>query len=482
PAFQLADEGGRPVFVEPTAIVPRTGATSVLASRVDPAFAHVFEVDSRFGSHSRQLTLSVAGLAPPSIFFNLSYTLASARDQSSFSGGGGGMGGFGGGSALSGFTSPTTAGDPTVREWSRSDFDRRHTLVGSLTWPARSWLDLTGIGRVSSGAPYTPRVGGDVNGDGARNDRAFVFDPAATTDTALGNGMRRLLDGASPRVRECLERQSGRVAARNSCAGAWYPTLDLQANLRPNLGGRIGRRLMVSLSTVNLLGGIDQLLHGDGERRGWGQPARTDATLLYVRGFDPARRSYVYQVNERFGDSRVARTAYFIPFQLAVQARLQVGPDRQREMMQQMVRALRDTAARGRGPGGGLNLRAMVERAVPNPAAAVLARRDTLQLSAAQVARLETLRDSLQARADSLIETVARQAERAADPASLMNELRPRLEQARGEHQRALGEVQAVLTPEQWARVPNAVKNPPAFGLPGGQGPRGQRGARPPGE
>jgi len=461
--FVLPAEENRPVYVPASSIVTTTGATSVLASRRHEEFAHVFEVDSRFRSHSRQMTVSVGGLAPPSLFFNLAYTLSSARDQSSFSGGG---------SALGGFSSPTTAGDPTVREWARSDFDRRHSIVGSLTWPAKPWLDLTAIARASSGAPYTPRIGGDVNGDGARNDRAFIFDPDVTSDTAVANGMRRLLDVASPRARDCLESQMGRIASRNSCVGAWYPSFDMQANFRPNLGGAVGRRLTISVSTVNLLAGIDQLVHGAGELRGWGQPARNDATLLYVRGFDAVRQAYVYQVNERFGDSRMARTAYFAPFQLGVQARFQVGPDRQREMMQQMVRTLRDTSARrgGQGGPGGFNLRAMIERAVPNPAAAVLARRDSLVLTAEQVARLEVLRDSLQTRADSLVNAIATEAERSADPASLMNQLRPRLEQARGEYQGALRAVQGVLTPEQWEKVPARIKSPPAIGAGGGPG------------
>ena len=31
-------------------------------------------------------------------------------------------------------------------------------------------------------------IAGDVNGDGYFNDRAFVFDPARTADTALASG------------------------------------------------------------------------------------------------------------------------------------------------------------------------------------------------------------------------------------------------------------------------------------------------------
>src|SRR5439155_1505475 len=82
------------------------------------------------------------------------------------------------------------------------------------------------IGRLTSGVPFTPLVGSDVNGDGARNDRALVFDPATTVDTAVANGMRALLATASPGVRTCLQSQVGRVAARNSCTGPWQPSLD----------------------------------------------------------------------------------------------------------------------------------------------------------------------------------------------------------------------------------------------------------------
>ena len=36
--------------------------------------------------------------------------------------------------------------------------------------------------------------------------------------------------------------QLGAIAGRNSCASAWTPSLDLQANIRPDLKGAIGRR------------------------------------------------------------------------------------------------------------------------------------------------------------------------------------------------------------------------------------------------
>ena len=75
-------------------------------------------------------------------------------------------------------------------------------------------LELTAIGRASSGVYFSPLVGGDINGDGRLNDRAFVFDPAveaARGDTAVANGMTRLLANTSGRARDCLLSEMGKV-------------------------------------------------------------------------------------------------------------------------------------------------------------------------------------------------------------------------------------------------------------------------------
>ena len=88
---------------------------------------------------------------------------------------------------MGGFSSPTTRGDPNEFSWATSDFERRHSVAGTTTWLVKPWLDITSVVRLTSGAPFTPRVGSDINGDGSRNDRAFVFnpaDPAIATDTA----------------------------------------------------------------------------------------------------------------------------------------------------------------------------------------------------------------------------------------------------------------------------------------------------------
>lgn len=94
---------------------------------------------------------------------------------------------------------------------------------------------------------------------------------------------------------------------------------------------------------MNTLTGLDQLLHGSDNLRGWGQPSFPDRTLLYVRGFDQATETYRYQVNEHFGAPNGTRDAFRIPFQIAIQGRLALGTDPARQQFNNAV---------GRGPGG----------------------------------------------------------------------------------------------------------------------------------
>src|SRR6185503_17676307 len=125
------------------------------------------------------------------------YTLGFARDQ--------GAGSFG---------QSTTSGNPNRLEWATSNNDRRHGLNLVVSRPLASWAELTVMGRLTSGSPFTPLVNRDINGDGVRNDRAFLFDPSATADTAVANGMTRLMAVVPQRVRTCIESQIGTIATR----------------------------------------------------------------------------------------------------------------------------------------------------------------------------------------------------------------------------------------------------------------------------
>jgi len=466
PRFALPDEANRPVYVPADSIVPATGALSLQQSRVDPRFGQVLAIGSDLQSDSRQLTLGLGGFTARGATFQLSYTFTHARDQSSFSCC----------AASQGFSAPTTAGDPNAREWATSSFERRHSFLGTVTYPITGALEVTAIGRLTSGVPFTPLVGSDVNGDGARNDRAVVFDPATTADTAVANGMRALLATASPGVRTCLESQVGRVAARNSCTGPWQPSLDLQVNWRPGYFG-LDRRLTVSLLTVNLLGGLDEWLHGSANLHGWGFTVAPDPVLLYVRGFDPSAPRYRYAVNGRFGATAGANGGVIVPFQVALQVHMTVGPDRTRDRLRAAFGGRRGGGEGGRGSspggegGGPQDFAARLARILPNPISAILELRDSLACSPDQVVALQAIADSLDTQnrpvSDSLQAAVQRAGERP-DPGTLFARLRPKLAEGREHIRRALERARSVLTADQWAKLPDTLKTA------GGRGARGR--------
>ncbi|HEV2669975.1 MAG TPA: TonB-dependent receptor [Gemmatimonadales bacterium] len=423
PRFTLPDEAGRPVYVPVDSIVPATGAVSSASSRLHPEFGDVLLIRSDLQSDTKQLTLTFAGATRWGASFRIGYTLTRARDQSSFACC----------AASSGFAAPTTAGDPDLLEWGRSSLERRHAAVGTVTLPVTRALDITAVGSFTSGTPFTPIVGSDVNGDGAKNDRAFVFNPGSTTDSAVARGMAVLLATAPPAIRSCLRHQLGRIAERNSCTGPWQPSLDLQLNWRPAWRGG-ERRLTISLLTVNLLGGLDEWLHGAANLRGWGYASAPDPVLLRGEGFDPATSRFRYTVNGRFGATASASSGISVPFQVALQGRFTIGPGRIRRTPREARQPTLDRSAPLPAP------------ALPaNPIAAILGLRDTLGCTPEQVAQLQQIADSLDARNHTL-------------PVGLDASLT--LAAARDNTRWALESARAVLTPEQWSKLPEPLKSP----------------------
>ncbi len=466
PAFMLGSEGGRPIYAPAATIIATTGQTSVLASRRNGELAQVVEAISELDSRTAQVNVGLNGILARSLIWNMSYTWTKSRDETGFApgaslGGGAAAGGRGFGNFGFGVGSATTGGDPNALEWGTSDLERRHALSGSLNWFARPWLDVTSILRFTGGQPFSPRVGGDINGDGSRNDRAFVFDPATTADPALASAMTDLLNTAPESARECLQSQLGQIAARNSCRAGWSTTLDMQMNFRPDFGGSLGRRLNFMVSLVNPLAGADRLLHGSDGLKGWGQPNRQDGTLMHVRGFDPVAQSYIYDVNERFGDTQSSRTALRNPFQVGMQVRLQLGPDRQREMV---MGALRRIGGGGGGGGAGnFDIRTMLARVAPDPIAGILELRDTLALTDSQVVALAPIADSLRVTTDS----IAAQLQRAVDSVGTGGDMRtifptiqPRLQEGRDAYLKAIESARGVLTAEQWQKLPESIRSP----------------------
>jgi hypothetical protein len=386
--FNLAAESGRPVYVDAGSIVPATGALTNRDSRVDPAFGNVTALMTDLRSRSRQIILTVFPARGTNLgrftYVNLSYVNQSVRDQAR---------GFGG----------NTAGNPLDVAWARGTQDFRHQFnVNVLSTRVRSLFSIWTTVRLTSGTPFTPVVGSDINGDGLANDRAFVFGPASA-DSAAGAGMAALIAGASPRVRDCLRRQLGRIAGRNSCEGPWTGTMNAQLVVNPE---RLGfqNRVQLSLSFANVLAGVDQLLHG-GDLHGWGQPAAADPTLLTVRAFDPATGRFTYEVNPRFGDTRPARTGVRAPMIVTLEARIQLGSTGNHQVVTDMMAPGRSRAgARRTMP----QVRDRVANSVFNPVRGLLQAKDSLSvLSTEQYHQLTLLEGSVTAGVDSIVTPLA---------------------------------------------------------------------------
>jgi carboxypeptidase family protein len=468
PRFTLAAEGARPVFVPATLIDPNSGVSPLAASRRDSRFGQVLLLDSRLGSRSASVSFAANGITRGGITLNASYTWSRSRDQASSSEGGG----------QRGFAGQTAGLNPNDREWARSDFERKHSFLTVLTWPATAALELTAIGRMTSGSPYTPLVSGDINGDGSRNDRAFIFNASSAPDTAIANGMQRLLANASDGARQCIQRQLGSIAARNSCTGPWQPSLDLQLNYRPMWLG-LNRRLTISVVTQSLLAGVDQLIHGRDDLHGWGQLARPSSTLLSVHGFDATSGRFLYTVNERFGATSAGATAIRNPFQIGLQLRYTLG-----SAFAGFpgfggggggaARGGERGAARGAAAAGAGDFSNRFASLAPNPIREMIRLRVGLRLTDEQEAKLKLISDSLTRENETLAKSL--QAEIAklganVDGGRMMAVIRPRLEQAQKHLQAALDAAKKVLTEEQWNYLPERLKTPRGmFG--GGNGER----------
>jgi hypothetical protein len=450
PAFRIAEEGGRPVFVSPEAVDPETGLVSLTASRRYPELGIVREATGDGRSQTVQLSASASQVFVSPVLgwamADLGYTWTAGREQV-------------GSVPAPGGPSSATAGDPARLEWAPAGHAPRHILqaYAGTSPTTRLWIGLTAV--FSSGRAFTPTVAGDVNGDGLHNDRAFIFDSRTDRGDEVGVGIDRLLKEAPAGARRCLRAQLGRVGGANSCRTGWSQSLDL--NLRyqfgPTIEGSPRRRATLWVVASNVPAGLDYLVNGPDGLKGWGQPPFVDNRLLSVRGFDPGSRRFQYDVNPGFGRPRSLSDLSRSPFSVSVQVRLVLGTDRALRDFRRQLAAGR-TNADAFAPA---NVRLHAERQLPNIPAEALAMNGQagLLLTPAQALRLQAAADSLAPGIEAVLAEVV---------ASVSNEGNaPRLTAARASELQlqagslraeGLSAVRAILTPEQWTRLPPALR------------------------
>jgi hypothetical protein len=385
--FALADESNRPVYVQPSSIVPSTGSIATRDARVSQLFNRVTASKSDLRSESKQFRATVSPLTfNSSLSWNLSYVYTNVRER---------VRGFG----------SNTVGNPLDMEWARSNFDSRHQVQYSLFYNAFDLIRLSWNGSFRSGSPFTPLVGADVNGDGSANDRAFVYGSSAA-DASLATAMTNLVNSSPSYVKECLKKQTGSLAGRNSCQGPWTASANMSISFNPVKLG-LPQRATVSFAISNPLGAADLMLHGEDKLRGWGQSNFPDQNLLYVRGFDASTNRYKYDVNQRFGSVSPLVTASRQPVTATAMFRFDLGPTREQQSLTQQLNI-------GRRVDGNKLPEALIKAiyangGLINPIAQVLRQSDTLKLTSKQADSLATLNRWYLIRLDSVWSPVAKE-------------------------------------------------------------------------
>ena len=371
--FTLAEEGSRPVYVPESGIVTGTGTVAAQNARKDSRYARVNEMRSDLRSESYQATLRLSPTRFSTAFsWSAWYSFTYVREQ------------------FRGFQS--TVGNPLGLEWGNSSATP-HSIGYNLNWNAFDFVRIGWFGQFRSGTRYTPMIAGDVNGDGNANDRAYIFDPNVTSDTAIKNGIQALLANGSRSAQACLASQLGTLADRNSCTGPWTSSATMSFTFNP-LKVRMPQRASLSFQLSNPLGAADLIANGSGKLKGWGQTPVPDAQLLYVRGFEPTSGTtpnarFRYEVNRRFGATNPAFTQFRAPVTLTAMLRFDVGPTRERQMLTQQL-------DRGRRTQGNKAPEQMLRvmfgtGGIANPMAAILRDQDTLKLTSKQADSIATL-------------------------------------------------------------------------------------------
>ncbi|MFO0396709.1 MAG: hypothetical protein ACK51E_08800 [Gemmatimonadota bacterium] len=128
--------------------------------------------------------------------------------------------------------------------------------------------------------------------------------------------------------------------------------------------------------------------------------------------------------------------------------------------------------------GGGVNTGAARQA---SPIGRMIELRDSLGLDSVQIQKLQVVNDSLIARNDALGKQIREKIQKLGnnpDPSLVFREIRPEIDRVRSMFAATLKEAEAVMTPAQWAKVPNNLRNP--FGGFGGGGGQNRPQQRPP--
>jgi len=172
---------------------------------------------------------------------------------------------------------------------------------------------------------------------------------------------------------------------------------------------RLPQRTRLRFQLTNPLGAVDLLAHGPNNVHGWGQNANPDQTLLYVRGFDPDNKRFKYEVNQRFGSTRLQQNVNrSSPVTITALVNIDLGPSRERQSLTMMLdrgRKYKDQQKQNE-----LSIKSQYSSgSIPNPLTTMLRQADQLKLTPEQADSIATLNRWFTVRLDSIWSPVAKE-------------------------------------------------------------------------
>jgi hypothetical protein len=217
----------------------------------------------------------------------------------------------------------------------------------------------------------------------------------------------------------------------------------------------LGNRGTLTILATNVLGAVDALMHGSAHTRGWGAATSPDATLLAVRGFDPATHRFHYSLNPAFGTTSAARSAFSAPFSLTMSLRIDLGPDLETRALNAFFAAARPTPS---APPTPLAIRSRLSQAAASSrVVAILTMQDSLHLSESQADSITRIVDAFQRTRDLAYDELAvALADRAGDFGgdAGRHDWHETLTAVMLASVGAWAEIRAVLSDEQYALIP----------------------------
>jgi hypothetical protein len=291
-------------------VIPATGNGAPAVQWIDAGgFAPgIFLVRNTSQGFNRNLTVNVQRNASEGLNGILAYTWGMAKDINSNNST----------TASSQWRFNPTSGDPNNPILTYSQWDRRHHVLGSLSyrinWGMRGLATTVGLYyNGQSGRPYSYMVVGDVNGDG-RTDNDLVYIPKDVNDIVLVDATGAVLPKTHADYKalfdfinadDYLREHKGEMSERSGPREPWSSSIDLRiAQEVPTIAGHKFELTIDILNVMNLLDG------GAGWVRNTG--INQTVNMLQFRSFDISGNS---TTNAYYGRPRYQWLGISDPFQ-----------------------------------------------------------------------------------------------------------------------------------------------------------------------